>query len=126
MTDRSIIEAIARGSLCRCPSCGKGPLFQGFLTVNDMCPRCGEALHHHRADDAPPYIVTLIVGHVVVGLMLTYEMMRMPPMWVHAIIFLPMAVLMSLALLRPVKGALVGFQWAAGMHGFHPDGERWT
>lgn len=126
MTDRSILEAMTRGFIGRCPSCGEGAIFRGFLKVNDHCPACGEALHHHRADDAPPYIVILIVGHVVVGLGLSYEMASMPPMWVHAAIFLPMTVAMSLALLRPVKGALIGLQWAIRMHGFHTDGERWT
>lgn len=126
MTNRSILEAMTRGFIGRCPKCGEGGIFRGFLTVNDYCPACGEALHHHRADDAPPYIVILVVGHVVVGLMLSLEMARMPPMWVHAVIFLPMTLAMSLALLRPVKGALIGLQWAVRMHGFHPDGERWT
>jgi len=123
---RSMFRSLQRGASARCPSCGEGQLFDGFLTVRDTCPSCGEALHHQRADDAPPYIVTFVVGHVVVALMLYYEIFVHPPMWQHAAIFLPMTVIMSLALLRPVKGGLVGFQWAKGMHGFGPDGERWT
>ena len=126
MTDRSIFHALKHGASARCPSCGKGPMFKGFLKVRDVCPACGEDLSHQRADDAPPYIVMMIVGHVVVALMLGYEIAYTPPMWQHAAIWLPLTVAMSLVLLRPVKGGLVGFQWACGMHGFGPDGERWT
>lgn len=126
MTDRSIVDALLRGSQCKCPNCGKGSLFRGFLTPLPVCASCGEDLSHQRTDDASPYIVMMIVGHVVVALMLLYEIAFTPPMWQHAAIFLPLTVAMSLVLMRPVKGSLIGFQWAAGMHGFDPDGERWT
>ncbi|ORE96615.1 DUF983 domain-containing protein [Acuticoccus yangtzensis] len=117
---RALWRAMGRGLLCRCPACGKGSLFAGFLTVADTCSACGEALHHHRADDAPPYITMMIVGHVVVAVMLVYEIAMTPPLWLHAAIFLPLTVVMSLCLMRPVKGALVGLQWANLMHGFDP------
>ncbi len=126
MTDRSILHALKHGALARCPSCGEGPIFDGYLTVRTACPCCGEDLSHQRADDAPPYIVMMIVGHVVVGLMLGFEIAFKPPMWEHAAIFLPMTVIMSLVLLRPIKGGLIAFQWASGMHGFGPDAERWS
>ena len=116
--ERSWIAAMWKGARCRCPSCGEGGLFSGFLTVRDSCPRCGEALHHHRADDAPPYVVMMIVGHVVVAVMLAYEIAYTPPLWHFAAIFLPLSVVLSLLLLRPTKGALVGLQWAHRMHGF--------
>lgn len=122
MSERSPMEAILRGLRARCPRCGVGGLFHGFLTVREACPHCGEALHHHRADDAPPYIVMLIVGHVVVGLMLYFEAMHAPALWVHAAVFLPMTVVLSLVLLRPTKGALIGLQWANRMHGFDATG----
>ena len=54
----------------KCPACGKGAMFNAYLKVNDRCPACGEELHHHRADDAPPYFTMLIVGHIVVALVL--------------------------------------------------------
>lgn len=122
MIERSVLTAILRGARGHCPNCGIGPMFTGFLTVRDACPDCGEALHHHRADDAPPYVVMFIVGHVVVGLMLFYEIVYTPPMWQHALIFLPLTIVMSLVLLQPVKGALVGLQWANRMHGFGTEG----
>ena len=58
--------ALKRGFLQRCPACGRGRLFGRFLKVADRCRACGTEFHHHRADDFPPYIVMLIVGHVVV------------------------------------------------------------
>ncbi|MEM9222481.1 MAG: DUF983 domain-containing protein [Pseudomonadota bacterium] len=126
MTHRSLSQALTRGARAKCPNCGEGRLFDGFLTVEPVCRRCGEDLSHQRADDAPPYIVMFIVGHVVVGLLLFYEVAYQPPMWHHAAIFLPLTVFLSIGLLRPVKGGLVGLQWAKGMHGFDPDGDRWT
>ncbi|UOM35434.1 DUF983 domain-containing protein [Acuticoccus sp. I52.16.1] len=121
LATRSVWRAMWNGTKARCPACGDGGLYDGFIKVADACPTCGEALHHHRADDAPPYIVMMIVGHVVIAIMLLYEMMMTPQLWLHAAIFLPMTVVMSLLLMRPVKGMLVGLQWANLMHGFDPD-----
>src|SRR6476659_720401 len=87
------------------------------------CPACGEALHHHRADDAPPYFTIVIVGHIVVGLVLAVEMAYRPPIWVHEAIWLPLTVLLALLLLPVIKGALVGLPWALLMHGFDPNAE---
>jgi len=126
MTDRALGAALLNGLKARCPRCGRGRLFTGFLKVKDRCPQCGEELFHHRADDAPPYVVMFVVAHVVVGVMLWVEIMHAPPMWLHAAIFLPLTIVMSLALLPPVKGALVALQWANRMHGFDPEGEHGT
>ncbi|MEZ5774860.1 MAG: DUF983 domain-containing protein [Hyphomicrobiaceae bacterium] len=115
---RSVLGAMRRGAACRCPACGKGALYRSFLKVADACPACGEALHHHRADDAPPYFVIFIVGHVIVGLALSLEMAFHPETWVHLALWLPLLVVLTLALLPVVKGALVGLQWANRMHGF--------
>jgi uncharacterized protein (DUF983 family) len=87
-------------------------------------PSCGEELHHHRADDAPPYFTIIIVGHVVVSLLLAVEMAYRPPLWLHAALWLPLTVLLALVLLPPVKGVLVGLQWALLMHGFDPNAEE--
>jgi len=118
---RPIGQSIRRGLAARCPACGKGHLFNGYLRVNDNCPACGEDLSHHRADDAPPYFTILIVGHFLVGLVLTVEKLWAPPLWIQLSIWLPLTVIMSLALLRPIKGAIVGLQWALYMHGFDPN-----
>jgi len=93
-------------------------MYGRFLKVVDACPKCGTALHHHRADDAPPYFTMLITGHVVVAGVLLIETNFAPPLWVHAVIWGPLLLLMSLWLLPRIKGALVGLQWALRMHGF--------
>jgi uncharacterized protein (DUF983 family) len=111
-------RAMLNGFRLRCPACGAAPLFRRYLKVHDTCPGCGEALHHHRADDAPPYFTILIVGHVIVGAILPVERAFVPPLWVHAVVWLPLTLAMSLALLPRVKGAIVGLQWAFYMHGF--------
>jgi uncharacterized protein (DUF983 family) len=118
---RSVFNSILRGLSLRCPACGKGRLFRRYLKVADHCPSCSEALHHHRADDAPPYFTIAIVGHIVVGLLLAVEIAYRPPLWLHAAIWLPLTVILALLLLPPIKGALVGLQWALLMHGFDPE-----
>ncbi len=110
--------AIKRGFHCRCPSCGKGRLFREFLKVSETCAACGEDLHHHRADDLPAYLVIVIVGHIVVPIALAIETSYSPPVALQLAIYLPITLVASLLLLQPVKGAVVGLQWAFRMHGF--------
>ena len=93
-------------------------MFRAYLKVADNCPACGEDLHHHRADDFPAYIVIVIVGHIMVPLVLAVETAFSPPYWVHMAIWPAAVAGLSLALLQPVKGAIVGLQWVLGMHGF--------
>lgn len=115
---RNVQQSILRGLRERCPACGEGRMFRAYLKVADECPHCHEELHHHRADDAPPYFTILIVAHVVVGGILAMEQAFQPADWVQAVIWLPMTLLLSLLLLPRVKGALIGLQWALRMHGF--------
>lgn len=117
---RDLWRAMRRGLKLRCPHCGTGRLFSGYLKVRDTCHDCGEELRHQRADDAPPYFTITIVAHIVVpGLVLTERVYHLP-LWVQMAIWLPATVLLSLVLLPPVKGALIGLQWANYMHGFNP------
>src|SRR5579864_2071398 len=102
---------LARGLRGRCPHCGKGRMFSGFLKVADRCDVCGEELFHHRADDFPAYLVILIVGHVVVPSALYVETNFAPAYWIHLAIWLPLTLGLALGLLRPVKGAVVALQW---------------
>lgn len=111
-------RAMGRGLRCRCPNCGDGRSFTSYLKVADSCAVCGEELHHQRADDAPPYVVITIVAHVVVTLLLWFELAYKPELWVHFVLWIPLTIGLSLALLPPVKGALIGLQWALRMHGF--------
>jgi uncharacterized protein (DUF983 family) len=117
---RDVWRAMLDGFRGRCPACGTGRLFGRYLKVQDACAHCGEELHHHRADDAPPYFTIMIVGHVVVGAVLPVERAFAPPLWAHAALWLPLTLALSLWLLPRIKGAIVGLQWAFYMHGFEP------
>jgi uncharacterized protein (DUF983 family) len=118
---RDVAQASWRGARGLCPNCGKGKLFGSFLKVNEHCPECSEALHHHRADDAPPYVVITIVGHVIVGGVLWLEKSYQMDIWIQMAIWVPLTILLALVLMQPVKGALIGLQWAMRMHGFDPN-----
>lgn len=118
---RDTMRAIRRGFLGRCPHCGTGRLFRGYGKVVDACESCGEDLHHQRADDFPPYLTIFIVGHIVVPAMYLVERTWRPDLWVHSALWLPLTLILSLALLRPLKGATVGLQWGLYMHGFDPN-----
>lgn len=114
----SWLRGIGRGLSCRCPACGRGRLFAGFLKVRDRCEDCGQELHHHRADDLPPYVIIFIVGHVVgTGILLT-ELDYDLPLALVLTLWPLVGLVLCLALLQPVKGAVVGLQYALGMHGF--------
>ncbi len=115
---RSLGQAMLRGARNRCPRCGTGKVFRGFLKVNPQCSNCGLELHHHRADDAPPYVVMVVVGHIVISGVLSLELTSSPPFWVQAALWIPATIVLSLAMLQPVKGALISLQWAFRMHGF--------
>jgi len=122
---RPLWTAMKRGALGRCPHCGEGKLFRAFTKTVEKCDVCGEDLHHHRADDLPAYLVIVIVGHIVVPAVLWIETNYTTPVWISFAAYLPFTFVASLALLQPVKGAVVGLQWALRMHGFDdnpPDG----
>ena len=116
--ERRIPRAMLRGFRGRCPSCGSGPIMKGFLKVRDTCPVCGEAFHHHRADDGPPYLTLLIVGHIIGPAMLWVFVAWEPDPYTFMAIFMVAATALSLWFLPRLKGMIVGVQWAARMHGF--------
>jgi len=123
---RSISQAIRRGLARKCPECGTGRMFNGYIKVQEACEHCGLELHHQRADDAPPYFTMMIVLHFVVSGILTVEQIYSPPTWVQLVIWLPASLIASLALLPHIKGALIGLQWARKMHGFNDEAEGYT
>ena len=116
--DRPMRPALLRGWRRRCPRCGRGPMFHGYLTVRGECPVCEEELHHHRADDGPAYLTILIVGHLMAPLLLWFYTEFRPDPWTLMTIFAVGCVALSLYLLPRLKGAIVAIQWSRRMHGF--------
>ena len=114
---RSWLVGLRRGLGGHCPNCGAGAAFAGYLRVAKNCASCGHELGRYRADDAPPYFTILIVGHVIVPLMLVLEKAAAPAMWIHLALWLPLTLALSLALLRPIKGAVLGVMWATDADG---------
>jgi uncharacterized protein (DUF983 family) len=115
---RDVWTAMKRGFRGRCPRCGQGKLFRAFLKVDNNCSVCGLDFTPHRADDLPAYLVIVIVGHIVVPIALIIETDYSPPVALQLSIYLPLVMILSLVLLQPVKGTVVGLQWALRMHGF--------
>jgi uncharacterized protein (DUF983 family) len=115
---RNVWTALKRGFRGRCPRCGQGKLFRAFLKVDDHCSVCQLDFTPHRADDLPAYLVIVIVGHIVVPTILWIETDYSPSIALQLSIYLPLTLILSLALLQPVKGAVVAIQWALRMHGF--------
>ncbi|MGF1660175.1 MAG: DUF983 domain-containing protein [Rubrimonas sp.] len=115
---RDLGPALIAGLRRRCPGCGEGPAFEGYLRIRDACPACGEALRHHRADDAPAWATMLIVGHLMAPLILAARTALDVPVWVHMTLWPLVALGLCLLLLPRVKGAVLGYQWAQRMHGF--------
>ena len=104
--------ALRRGWRGRCPRCGEGHLFGGYLKMRSHCPACGQDLEPYRADDAPAYFTILVVGHIVVPLVLALERYAdQPPLWFHAALWLPLSTLLALVLLPRIKGTVIATLW---------------
>jgi uncharacterized protein (DUF983 family) len=123
---RALWPAMKNGMRCKCPNCGQGRLFSSFAKSVDTCENCGEEIFHHRADDLPAYLNLFIVGHIVVGAYLMFDRITDLSPWTEVVLWTVIAVLMTIALLQPVKGFVIGLQWANRMHGFGGDGEDGT
>jgi uncharacterized protein (DUF983 family) len=104
-------SAWSTGLRGRCPRCGKGALFTGFLDIAPRCDTCGLDLKFADSGDGPAVFVTLIGGFLVLGTALWTELVFEPPFWVHLILFLPLTLIVCVVLLRPLKGILVALQY---------------
>lgn len=116
--ERPTGQAMLRGAQGRCPACGEGRMFSSYLKVADACPHCHEDLHHQRADDGPAYLTILIVSHLGAPLLLASFIAWRPSAMTMILSFGLGAIVLSLAMLPVIKGAMVGLQWARRMHGF--------
>jgi uncharacterized protein (DUF983 family) len=110
----SLLTALRRGLVARCPACGQGKLFAGWLRVTPVCSQCTAPLGEIRADDAPPYFTVFIVAHVVIGAQIALEHYAMLSVATEMMIFLPGTLALTLVLIRPVKGATVGLMLRLG------------
>ena len=110
MSGRPSGAAVA-GLLGRCPACGQGALFQGFLTVVPACSVCGQPLAGQDSGDGPVAFIVLVVGFLVVGAALIVEVNYGWPVWLHLLVWLPLALALCLGLMRPLKGVLIGLQF---------------
>jgi len=110
-----LFTLLGRGLMCRCPVCGKGRVFDGYLSVVPACSACAAPLGLARADDAPPYFTLFIMCHVVVLGLITVERAYNPSMGLEVAIWIPVMVIGCLLLLRPIKGATVGLMLKLGL-----------
>jgi uncharacterized protein (DUF983 family) len=104
-------DAVSAGLSGRCPRCGEGKLFDGFLTTAPSCRACGLDYTFADSGDGPAVFVILIAGFLIVGLLLWTEVNYEPPVWVHLVIFLPLTLVVCLGMLRPLKGVMIGLQY---------------
>ncbi|MEM1048811.1 MAG: DUF983 domain-containing protein [Pseudomonadota bacterium] len=105
------LSPFATGMRARCPRCGEGPLFDGFITIAPRCPSCGLNFDFSDAGDGPAVFIILIVGFVIVGLALVTELAFRPAIWVHMVIWIPLTIGLALAMLRPLKAIMIALQF---------------
>ncbi len=110
------VNAISSGLRGRCPRCGQGRLFNGYLSLPPSCTVCGLDYGFADSGDGPAVFVIMLVGFLVVGLALWVETSFGPPIWLHMVIWIPLAVVLCLALLRALKGVLINMQYANSAH----------
>jgi uncharacterized protein (DUF983 family) len=120
MSEKSIDTlsgAILGGLSCRCPRCAHGKLFRGFLTLRPRCDACGLDYSFADAGDGPAVFIMFLAGFIVVGAALITEVLYQPPYWVHAVLWLPLIIIVTIGPLRPMKGLMIALQY------FHKAGE---
>lgn len=115
MTEKQV-NPIFAGIKGRCPRCGKGALFNGFIDLKDKCSNCDLDYDFADSGDGPAVFIMLIVGFLVVGLAIYVEVNYRPDYWVHAVLWLPSILIFSAGLLRPFKGVLVCLQYSNDAH----------
>ncbi|HHG90575.1 MAG TPA: DUF983 domain-containing protein [Devosia sp.] len=109
--DQTSHSAIATGLAGRCPRCARGALFEGFLTPVPSCESCGLDLGFADSGDGPAIFIIFVVGFIVVGLALVVDVFFSPSMAVHLALWIPLTVVLAIALLRPFKGILISLQY---------------
>ena len=113
MSTTPSVSPISAGLRCRCPRCGTGALFTGAfgLTVADRCAGCGLEFKFVDPGDGPAVFAIMILGFLILGGALLVEFKLHPPLWVHAVLWPPITLVVALGLLRPLKGLLIALQY---------------
>jgi uncharacterized protein (DUF983 family) len=106
------LSPLSTGVAGKCPRCGRGKLFDGYLSVAKSCANCGLSFDFADSGDGAAWFVMLFVCVVGVGTIIGVELAYSPPFWVHVLLAIPILILLPLALLRPVKGLLLCQQWS--------------
>ena len=104
-------DPVSAGLRGRCPHCGEGKLFNGFVALGDKCQNCGLSYKFADAGDGPAVFVILFAGFLIIGLMFWVEQAYAPPIWLHLAVFLPLTLIVCLGMLRPLTGLLIGLQY---------------
>ena len=107
----TLTESAMRGIACRCPRCGRGKLYAGFLTLAPRCGACGLDYAFIDAGDGPAIFIIMIAGAIVVACALIVEVKYQPPFWLHAVLWLPLIVVTTLLPLRSMKSLLIALQF---------------
>jgi uncharacterized protein (DUF983 family) len=113
MNDRlpTVTESALRGIACKCPRCGKGSIYSGFLTLRPACEACGLDFAFMDSGDGPAIFIIMIAGAIVVGAALIVEVKYQPPFWLHAALWLPLILATTLLPLRSMKSLLIALQY---------------
>jgi len=117
INSRPVKQSLWRGLQKKCPNCGVGKIYDRYLKPTTNCNHCGEQLSEIRTDDFAPWLTILVLGHILVPALLHVERNITPPLWVHAVIWLPLATIGVLALLPYSKGVCLGLMWALRLKG---------
>jgi len=107
----TLSEAALRGITCKCPRCGTGKLYAGFLTLKPRCEVCGLDYAFIDSGDGPAVFVIMIAGAILVAAALIVEVKYQPPFWVHAALWLPLTLAVTLWPLRAIKSLLIALQF---------------
>lgn len=113
----TILSSMGRGFKRKCPHCGEGKVFKGYLKLSNNCSNCKAPVGEIRADDLPPYLTIFLVGHIIVPALVYVEAVYHPPMWMQMAIWPSLTLLLTLGILPFMKGAAVGLMWHLKLKG---------
>ncbi|SVD51292.1 uncharacterized protein METZ01_LOCUS404146 [marine metagenome] len=111
----SSISLVRSGLSGKCPRCGHGQLFSGYLSVSERCDVCGLDFQSQDAGDGPAVFIILILGFIIVGAAALFEIFAGPPLWLHLLLWTPVTLGGSVLLLRPFKAFMIALHYKHGL-----------